>query len=107
MDIEGPSDVDDSDDDSDEDVTEDTDTSERSSQPASLDSETNRKPSLDLPPRLQSDPSDRSPSSSSSAGSVHRLWSSGPISPLLLAVGLYMEHSGASRQDYIRLREVF
>jgi hypothetical protein len=79
MDIEGPSDVSESG----EDVTEDNDTSERSSRPASLDSETDSKPSLDLPPRLQSD---RSPSFSSSAESVHRLRPPGPIGPLLLAI---------------------
>jgi hypothetical protein len=89
MDIEGPSDVSESG----EDVTEDNDTSERSSQPASLDSETDRKPSLDLPPRLQSDPSDRSPSSSSSAESVNSLQPSGPIGPILLAISTRLNTS--------------
>ena len=67
------------------------------------DSHSSRQPSRDL----DSAPPSRSPSRSPSVESIQRPMPRGPVQPLQLALGLWLERSGASRQDYIRLREVF
>jgi len=52
-------------------------------------------------------PSPPSSPTQSSAESIEQRVPEGPVEPLLLAIGLWLEKSGCSRQDYTRLREVF
>jgi hypothetical protein len=61
------------------------------------DSHSSRQPSRDL----DSAPPSRSPSRSPSVESIQRPMPRGPVQPLQLALGLWLERSGASRQDYI------
>ena len=53
-----------------------------------------------------SQPSTSSPSPSASPETIGARYTARPLAPLVLAMGLYFEKSGESREDYRRLREI-